>query len=203
MSFLPKAADDDSAVLRELFEVVDEWTASSSNSVAASGSASLSKDASHQKRKRDPAVDVRRRLKKKAERTKLRQHVEELQHQLERLRRQPSRDNLDDNCVGTEPQHHTDIETRAVSPDIRALADAEALNESLRGELAKSSAMLRALEESISVMTVRCQFGELNRRTAVLVLHVHSCAFTGRLRMRIPTNQVERSGCIYGREDVC
>lgn len=178
MSFLSvSAVEDDSATLRELLAAVDAWDPRSPTSLACAvdkiaapfiedepttavhrtHATSIGKPA--KKRTRNPEEDVRRRLRRKAERESLRQHVRDLQVKLARL--------LEVRRTGLAPTGepmvippattligHSSVRTHsdaAMSDDQRELADARTINQELKARIAQNEVLMRALNDSITV----------------------------------------------------
>lgn len=165
MSFLVTAIDDDPAALRELFEVVDSWVEclpsdagekvanstvmdtpmTSKLSTLTSSPVSKGKhtvraagEGLKKKRTRDPDADVRRRLKRKAERANLEQLVLDLQDELVRLLR---------------AQNSGSTAIALPSPD-SALREAKAINQAMKSQVTKNEMLLLAMNSVISAMTV-------------------------------------------------
>lgn len=176
MSFSVVAADEDDPVaLHELFEVVDEWIESSSASpvrvdglpavCASSPEASGACGRTKRKRVRDPAVDVRRRLRKKEERVGLERYVVELQKELGCLRggrsgaNSTSRLSSAIDTVDSREVRRSDSQNPAaeMSATQRELVAAKAANELLKTQVARNEAVKFAMIDTITAMAVSLQ----------------------------------------------
>lgn len=124
------------SVLLELLEFVDSWkpdavSIPTSTSSAALGIASGSVFSGRcERRRRNPEVDARRRLKKKKERQELKSSVEELTERLKQLQRSQT--------------------TKAAVPRTPSWTKAELDNMALRSRLATNAAIICALQDALS-----------------------------------------------------
>lgn len=169
--------DEDAAALAEALAFIDEFSLPPVESdwthKAAAGVAHDVSNPVKKKRVRDPAADVRRRLKRKEERDALRRQVKDLERQLTKSRRafQPSSegsDTTDGDESSTSAQRVTKRTAlrwhRALVEEQRKRREAEALNTRLRSLLAAQFSTTHALQQYLKQLA---QSNALNVKAVV------------------------------------